>query len=292
MSGMTEDDWNAIVDALLDGDCVPFLGAGASLGFGVPSLPTGGELAEELASVCDYQGAERQDFLRVCQYYELRRGGQKLRQQIVRRLSVENIQPSAVHRAIASFGLTHVLTTNYDRLMERAYEDKGKSPQVTVHNNFSPENVRMKQGTVSSPIVYKLHGTLTDPLSMVCTENDVIDFLVRLIYKEPGLPESIQVLFETRPILFIGYGLRDWNIRVLMRAMRLNGAGRRRDPTDWTKSFAVQRKPSDPRQAFDWDHTVWYLDRKDNIKCFDEDAHQFVAELEKRYGVRGGRRTS
>ena len=64
----TEDDWWLLLRRIRDGECVPFLGSGASLGYDEgPNLPTAGELSETLAVECNYPGADRWDLLRVAQ---------------------------------------------------------------------------------------------------------------------------------------------------------------------------------------------------------------------------------
>jgi len=274
-------DWNAIVRTLRDGDgVVPFLGAGASLGFAGPSLPTGGELAKILAGICQYPGVEQEDFLRVCQYYELWSDPQELRREIVQQISVKGAKPGAIHQTLASFPLTHVLTTNYDRFMETAFQDAGKSPKVIVHDAFSTTAPKVPAGTEKCPVVYKLHGELDNPPSMICTEDDVIQFLARLLRDDPPLPESVKALFESRPFLFIGYGLRDWNIRVLLRAMRP------RNRQGYIKSYAIQRRPTDEGLAQEWDRTVIYWDKRENITCYDYEAREFLTMLGNLYNRR------
>jgi hypothetical protein len=281
---LTEDDWDAILNAVAEGDCVPFLGAGASLGFeGRPGLPTAKELAVDLAKLCQYEGADPEDFLRVCQYYELKKKSRStLRQHIIKKLTVPGVEPGTIHRTLASLPVTHVITTNYDCLMERAFEEVGKSPKVAVHDIISRISPKVPSGTSQNPIVYKMHGTMKSAATMICTEDDAVQFLAGLFKKDPGLPATIQTLFEERSLLFIGYGLRDWNIRVLIRALRY----RKGMPIDWTQSFAIQRRPNKPEDASDWEHTLVYWESRENIKCFDVDAAEFALELGRRFQSR------
>jgi hypothetical protein len=281
---LTEVDWDVILDSVAEGDCVPFLGAGASLGFeGRPGLPTAKQLSRDLAKRSGYQGADPEDFLRVCQYYELKTSRKDLRHYIIKRLNVAGIEPGTIHTTLASLPITHVITTNYDCLMERAFaEVPPKKPKVAVHNIISGICPKVPVGTVANPVVYKMHGTMDDAATMICTEDDAVQFLARLFNRVPGLPPTIQTLFEERSLLFIGYGLRDWNIRVLIRALRY-AKGK---PVDWTQSFAIQRRPEKPEDASDWEHTLVYWDRREHIKCFDVDAAAFALELGRRFHSR------
>jgi hypothetical protein len=136
----------------------------------------------------------------------------------------------------------------------------------------APANV--PEGSEQEPIVFKLHGSIEQPSSMVCTEDDVVQFLAGLIHEQPPLPASISQLFESRSFLFIGYSLRDWNIRVMIRTLRWSNP-----QPDWIRSFAIQRRPPDQRSAVDFDNMVMYWSRKEGIHCFDEDAGAFAKQL-------------
>jgi SIR2-like domain len=257
---------------------VPFLGAGASMGFGEIGIPPAGALAQALARECDYRGPDQQDFLRVCQYYELWSDKDLLRKAIIKRLSPRGLMPGLLHRNLATLPVEYVLTTNYDNLIERAFESEAKQPMVAVHDIWAHACAKFDPGTIERPLVYKLHGSMSSPRTMICTEDDVIQLLTGLIQGEPALSALIGGLFPTHSILFIGYGLRDWNVRVMIRAMRAPKVG-----PDWIRSFAIQRRPDDESLAFDWDRSVVYWDKRENIRCFDVDALEFVAELAARY---------
>jgi hypothetical protein len=276
---MTEGDWAGLTGSIRDRECVVFLGAGASVAAGGQAgLPTGGQLAEVLAVGCGYPGRDRTDFLRVCQYYEFRQGGYRLRRAIVSALSVPGVKPGPLHTGIAKMPIKIVLTTNYDRLMETAFQFAGKQPRTEVYNISTRAAQDIGMFSDTNPLVYKLHGSMDDTASMLCTEDDIIGFLSCMILGDPPLPASIKQMFKTHTILFVGYGLKDWNIRAMIRAMR--GSFNR----DWTRSFAVQRRPADPVDALDWEQSVMYWDRKENVHCIDVDAVQFVDELVQRLG--------
>jgi hypothetical protein len=49
------------------------------------------------------------------------------------------------------------------------------------------------------------------------TEDDYVDFLVGM--DEELLPEAIQGALTETNVLFLGYGLNDWNFRVLFRTI-------------------------------------------------------------------------
>ena len=93
-------------------------------------------------------------------------------------------------------------------LMRRNGEDKPTAvPPNTL--DIDPEQQH---------VIYKIHGSCerTDRLNdrYVITENDYIEFLSRLI-KKKAVPAVFAVPFRLRHFLFLGYGLADWNFRVV-----------------------------------------------------------------------------
>jgi hypothetical protein len=63
--------------------------------------------------------------------------------------------------------------------------------------------------------VYHLYGYPADPLSLVITENDLIDFLVNVVRKEPSLPPEITNTLARSTCLFIDLGFKNWYLRSL-----------------------------------------------------------------------------
>ena len=77
--------------------------------------------------------------------------------------------------------------------------------------------------TVARPLVYHLHGH-TDPNSVVLTEDDYLTFLAAM-QDTSLLPDSVRHSIAGSSLLFIGYRMADWNIRVLLQSLRRLGQG-------------------------------------------------------------------
>lgn len=270
-------DWEPLLFNLKRQKLVPFLGAGAALGAeGAPGLPGGGKLAETLANECGYPGGESRDLLRVAQYYALKFGELRLRESIYEKLSTAEVKPGEIHNLLAGWPLKVVLTTNYDNLMERAFSKKDKDPAKTLYQRHGDQEQIKIPPTIDKPLIYKLHGSLDDVDSMVITEDNYIDFLISLIEGNPKLPDAVSAIFRSDSILFIGYGLKDWNIRVLLRYFRKDND---------IRSFAVQRDlraVANHDASREWESIVLYWERK-NISVYNCDALTFVRELDRRY---------
>lgn len=288
MGEFTDDDWRLILKRIRAEECVPFLGAGASMGYeGQAGLPTGGEVAEAMARDCGYPGKDRTDFLRVAQYYETAMDADLLRTFILKQIKAPNVRPGLVHSTLAALPLRYVLTTNFDTLMEEAFRanpSPAKTPQMAYYNRHDPQEQALASPTVAAPLVYKLHGSLEDPMAMIVTEDDVVDFVSCILVEAPRLPSVIKSLFKDSSLLFIGYGLKDWNVRILLRAIR----GGRQAKRSTKASYAIQHKPDDRELAREWENSVKYWDLKEGVRCCNLDAVGFVTELKRRYDAGEG----
>lgn len=280
--GMSDDDWDLLVMRIRDQHCLPFLGAGVSIGSGPdPGLPTGAQLAQSLAEDCKYPGADKWDLFRVCQYYSVARDAHAMRVAIRQKLRVPGVQPTPVHRLLAQLPFPWVLTTNFDSLMERAFEGAGKNPRVAIYVRRA-DRKELQPATEAEPLVYKLHGSVDQVDTLIASEDDVIDFAACLLQDNPELPSLIARLFETTSLLFIGYGLRDWNVRMMLRALRKR-KGLAGPPE--IASYAIQRRPKDVAAASEWEKSVMYWDRYESLRCFDIDAPVFLEELVRRFAA-------
>jgi hypothetical protein len=79
---------------------------------------------------------------------------------------------------------------------------------------------------VEHPMVFHLHGSIKDQDSFVLTEDDYLDFMVNARRYEGSadlssryIPPKVDELMALNSLLFLGYGLRDWNLRVLLRTL-------------------------------------------------------------------------
>ncbi|MDQ6807314.1 MAG: SIR2 family protein [Actinomycetota bacterium] len=276
-----------LVESVKQGRCILFLGAGVhyppppNSGFTYPEAhrpPLAGSLAERLARKCDFtkicKGESDRNLQRVALCYERELTRKRLVEEI--KLAVDDeSKPSAAVRALAELPFPLVMTTNYDTLFERAVQRDGvdKRPQVGIYNPRRFEPTRDYSGvgdpTAERPFVFKMHGDVTAPDSLVVTDEDYITFILRMNDAE-GLMHPVPQTFLYRlnkvPTLFVGYGLLDFNLRLLFRTMRW-----KLDPAARPESYAVDKSP-DPLVSEEWKHDQ-------GLRFIVEDVWNFVPRL-------------
>jgi hypothetical protein len=84
---------------------------------------------------------------------------------------------------------------------------------------------------VQHPLVYHLFGRLSVPESLVITEDDYFDYLLRIAdnaeAKNP-IANAVAAALTLHALVFIGFRLDDWSFRVLLRSIQSKeGSGAR-----------------------------------------------------------------
>lgn len=228
--GAEDRDWERLVRQLRNGECTPFIGAGACSAV----LPTGAQLCKNLARAYDYPFRDNTDLTQVAQYATFRSFGRiNFNQDVAHRLLSRgsDYSPTAdAHEILAKFPLPAYLTTNYDDFMTKALVAQHKDPQHLHYpwyfdhrgSDRKAQLPRLRRPTPQNPIVYHLHGEYHHPASMVISESDYHVFLSNLSMEHIGerhLPTPIIGALTQRPLLFVGYSLQDWTFRLLFRGL-------------------------------------------------------------------------
>ncbi|HKP74043.1 MAG TPA: SIR2 family protein [Longimicrobiaceae bacterium] len=130
----------------------------------------------------------------------------------------EGVRPTPVHRALLRLRAPMYLTTNYDRLLENAYAvEYGGVPTVATYQNVFLAQERLLDGRYASvPLIYKIHGTIDDPASIILSEWDYRT----LMHSSPGYRLVLHALFLTHTVLMIGFSFADPELRLLLETNR------------------------------------------------------------------------
>jgi hypothetical protein len=254
---------------------VPFLGAGANL-CGRPRdvdwetgyLPSGHELAAFLAGPYAYPETDL-DLLRVSQWVDLVSSPRALADELHAVFS-RSYQPNKLHRFLAQLPQrlrddAHavcgqlILTTNYDDVLEGAFTEAGEPVDVVVYEtrrnarqfvHLRPDGERVPIHDAATyrdfaleerTVILKIHGDVdpqeSDRDTFVVTEDHYIDYLagesVRAL-----IPAYLMRRIRESDLLFLGYSMRDWNLRVILRQIWAEQGLS-------TGGWSIQREPSE-----------------------------------------------
>ena len=125
--------------------------------------------------------------------------------------------------------------------------------------------------SANRPFVLKIHGDVLDGTSIVITDEDYIQFVLRMGDKQEyhPVPETMRFYLKKWPTLFVGYSLRDYNLRLLFKTLRW-----KIDRGGFPLAYSVDLFP-DPL-VFD----VYFQQRR-YINFLVQDLWTFIPELHK-----------
>ena len=203
-----------VLEGVRNDSIVPFIGAGFSAG----SYPLWRNLLLGLASGVSPKLKKKANALLDCSDFEGAASlldeelvSSALREEIAGAFGAETLDEAVEkltpeRRGIPSAFRGFVLTTNYDRLIERAYEAAGaRLERVCPHTAYQyVQAVGGVQG--NGPLLLKLHGDAWDPTNAVITREDY-DRVYGTDGKVAPLVEVMRRAFTGRRILFLGCSL-------------------------------------------------------------------------------------
>lgn len=240
-SGMTMPP--PLTQAIRDGECVLFVGSGLSAGAGLPGWQVlVGKLAAELGLPQAAQGTT--DYaLDVAELYRQERGSERLAALIRAEFGGTRAKPTLAHYLLMGMGIRHVITTNYDSLLERTLTALRRDPVKVLK-----EADVARTGETGTHFVVKFHGDAEQSDDgIVLSRADYENFFE----DHPAMTALLEGLLLNQTFLFVGYSLSDPNFRqIYSRIARILKASKRMayaiqfdaDASDLTRKAWASRK--------------------------------------------------
>ena len=264
-------------------------------------LPNGQELALYLADRFSYPDDDQAELLRVSQYASILEGSGPLYEELHHVFDAD-YPPTPLHAFLAGLppflrerGLPPryqlIVTTNYDDALESAFRNEGEpfdlvtyiaegphrgsfvhnppdeAPRLIERANQYTELPVDARGNPERTVILKIHGTVdrevpSDWDSFVITEDHYIEYLTKSDISA-FMPATLAAKMKRSHFLFLGYSLRDWNLRVILH--RIWG-----EQHLSYNSWAIQLNPARLEQEF-WD--------KRNVEIFNVSLEEYVERL-------------
>ena len=275
---MRERDWENLLWNVRRGRSVLFTGPDLDAGAEPPTAA----LARHLGDLLRDEGRPvlGQSLPAVAQQLEddPRFGRSDLEREVARfHEHVPALASDAVEARIATLPFPLVVTTDQGPRLGEALRASGKRVEVGRYHFRGANPPVTFANDPAAPLVYHLHGIVAEPPSLVLTERDVLELLERTLAQRPGLPDAVSAHLQKRDttFLFLGAGLRQQYLRVLLHALKIN-----RDD----RSLAVEEGGAAGGRP---DDTVLFYERG-KITLYDAPVAAFVQDLRQRFEASGG----
>ena len=144
------------------------------------------------------------EYLKIPQYVYNR--NKKLYNQVLR----DNIQhaltiDAPLSNAILDLAPSHIITTNYDKLIEICKSIHRDNYEVIIHDKDLLSAAKNKY-------IIKMHGDIDDLDTIVLKESDYLEYTQKHVLIEM----FIKSLLTDHTILFLGYSLNDYNVKLII----------------------------------------------------------------------------
>ncbi|MCR8967830.1 SIR2 family protein [Streptococcus zalophi] len=208
---MNEDyisETRQLIKAINEDSLIMFVGAGVSKN---SDLPTWGELIEAFRfelNISDNH-PDSQDYTRIAQYY-YDKFGQNLYMKKIEEVfsSKSSPSPNDLHKLIEKIAPKHIITTNYDSLLEEQFENGFLKYSVVAEDKDIPYSK-------SEKYLIKMHGDFRKK-NIVLKEDDYLDYHLKF----PMVSTLVKSLIMNHTLLFVGYSLRDSTFNSIFRLIQ------------------------------------------------------------------------
>ncbi|MFI3227295.1 MAG: SIR2 family protein [Clostridia bacterium] len=225
------------------GKLVVFVGAGVSCN--VKGMPNWSNLIQKMADSIKYSKCkgckhEHKNCTNTCKFKNEYSNDEFLKipqyvyntdKKKYRQVLAENIKHTPVDAPISSaiFDLNpkHIITTNYDTLLESSQHDFASQYQVIIKDKDLLNSNKSKY-------IVKMHGDISDLDTIVLKESDYLNFSQNHVLIEL----FVKSLLVDHTVLFLGYSLNDYNVKLII---------------NWLNHMRIQNK------ALNSNHKVGYI---------------------------------
>ena len=195
---------------------------------------------------------------------------------------------SDFHRDLAHVPFAMYIQTTPDRLMANALREQGLSPveayyhlrQGNVHYLDPGSDVSTGVADPTQPLVFSLHGTGSKGDSVLLTETDLLNFLVRIVRDKQSLPSYLLAKMSDlkTTFLFVGFGFHRWYQRMILHVLRGDAVANRR----LLRSLALE--DAGRLEELTSNHTLSFFDHEHAIDFATGSFPDVAREFKERFG--------
>ena len=203
-----------LTQSVRSGDAVLMLGAGASVGAAKPNGEPAPMTQDLIMLLADkYLGGKLTDApLHVVSDLAISESSLPAVQETIRQ-ALHEIQPAPFHRLIPTFQWHGLATTNYDLVIERAYQQCNNPSQRVVPLIKDGELIDEKLRSHQDILLLKLHGCITrttdDSIPLIMSTEQYADHKAN----RSRVFDHLNIWSSQHPVVFVGHSLHDPDIR-------------------------------------------------------------------------------
>lgn len=115
-----------------------------------------------------------------------------------------------------------VISLNPDKLLARAFEEKGIPHDFAFYNKASSDNQLPETPSKDRPLVYNLFGSFDEPRSLILDQIDLLDFIFSILSDQKPLPANLLTTIQrAQKLLFVGFEFDKWYLKLILKLLQL-----------------------------------------------------------------------
>ncbi len=201
---MYEDEFQRIMDSSRKNTLTIFVGAGVSR---MSKAPSWKNLIDDFCGALKRnKNVSTDEYLKIPQiyYYSIGRDEDRYYSFICERFKCNKLKPNVIHKMLFELKPCSFVTTNFDDLLEKASIEYCTSYKTVACDEEVSE-------IYGDRYILKIHGDLAHR-NIVLKEEDYLNYSDNFKLIETLLKS----IFSTNTVLLIGYGLNDYNIKLIL----------------------------------------------------------------------------
>ena len=202
MDAINKENYRIIRKATENNKLAVFIGSAVSFD---SKLPSWGELIDLMKT--SLESPRTDDYLKIAEHYYLQYGRNTYYNKI-NDFFPSDSQPNDLHKLILDLKPQHVITTNWDNLLEKSISNRGDL-------YFTVATDHELAASPSSQLLIKMHGDLSHR-NIIFKESDYLAYTDKF----PLIENFIKSLFSTHVVIFIGYSISDYNLNQILSWIR------------------------------------------------------------------------
>lgn len=236
--------------AIKESNAAIFAGAGLSIPAGFVNWKN---LLRDIAAELNLDIDKEDDLIAIAQYHFNEKGNNrhKLNQLLIEEFT-QGTSVTTNHKILASLPIQTYWTTNYDKLIEKAIEEEGKTPDTKIRQEDLSTNIPKRD-----VVVYKMHGDVSMPDQAILTKDDYEGYNE----KRPLYTTALQGDLVAKTFLFVGFSFDDPNLEYILSRIRILLGQNQRDHYCFFKK--INRKDFKSEEDFHYSEIKQQLKVKD-----------------------------
>jgi hypothetical protein len=146
--------------------------------------------------------------MRIAQMYYNERGEKEFIDKVRFVFRGKTLRYNPIHETLFDLSPDHIITTNFDDLLEQVIDAKAHPFSVIKKDNAFPYANNTK-------LVVKMHGDLEEG-NMVLKEDDFLNYAST----HPLIESFIRGVFFNKVVLFVGYSFSDVNLKIILQHVK------------------------------------------------------------------------